>query len=907
MSSITRKITESGQSLWLDNIQRSALDSGELKRLIEENNIRGITSNPTIFNHAIAKSKDYDTALTSLAWAGWDAEKIFWELAVEDIRDACDAFMPVYEQSNGEDGYVSLEESPSIARDTQASIIQAQQLWARVARPNLFIKIPATAEAIPAIRRSLASGVNVNITLIFSLERYEEVMEAYLSALEDRLAAGQSIDHIASVASFFVSRVDTKIDGWLDGSSPLRGKAAIANAKLAYEAFLRTFTGERWEKLKANGARLQRPLWASTSTKNPAYLDTMYVDELIGKHTVNTLPPQTLKAVSDHGKSTIAITQAVDQARLILDNLAAQGISIDKATHELEEEGVQSFLESFNTLIETIEQRRSEAIKSLGPLTSKVVDEITRLESNKVPKRIWEHDPSLWSKDDTAAREIRNRLGWLELPTKSRDMIHEITKFAREMHEAEFRKFLLLGMGGSSLAPEVFSELFKPTDYELAILDSTDPVQILQAEKRFPPDQTLFILSSKSGNTLEVNALYDHFWELSHADGSRFIAITDPGTPLDSLAKARKFRKIFHADQTVGGRYSALSTFGLVPAGLMGLDLEEILNQAVIMQNQCSPIKPAGRNPGAALGAVLGVAAREGRDKLTILSDESIKCIGSWLEQLIAESSGKDGKGILPVDLEPLGDRTDYDEDRLFVYLKHLNQLPPEVIKLQEAGFPCLVFPVGVPASIAAEMYRWEYAIATACHILKVNAFDQPNVEDHKSRTKVILENYLKTGHLDLPTPNSEIDGVKIYSSVETTGMNLKECIKGFLEATKPHDFIAINAFVPRDGANLEVLTRLRLNIRTGTKCATTLGFGPRYLHSTGQLHKGGANNGNFLMITVDPDKDIQIPTQELTFGELELAQALGDYQALTARQRRVMWINLATMKDLRLLSEALR
>ena len=342
------RLTSLGQSLWLDNIQRSQLENGELKAMIERGDIRGMTSNPSIFNSAIAKTKDYDAALTSLAWAGWDAEKIFWQLAIEDIRAACDLFQPLYEETNGGDGYVSIEVSPDIAHDTEATIAQVEQLWARVHRPNLMVKIPATKAGIPAIRKAISVGINVNITLIFSLARYLEVMEAYLSGLEDHLAAGHSVHHIASVASFFVSRVDSKIDPRLPEDSSLRGKAAIANAKLAYDEFQKVFASRRWENLKVKGARVQRPLWASTSTKNPAYPDTIYVDNLIGPETVNTVPPATLEAFRDHGVAEVTITRDIEQAQKALNELEAAGISMDAVTEELEVEGVKAFADAFS-------------------------------------------------------------------------------------------------------------------------------------------------------------------------------------------------------------------------------------------------------------------------------------------------------------------------------------------------------------------------------------------------------------------------------------------------------------------------------------------------------------------------------------------------------------------------------
>src|SRR5215211_5277393 len=395
MNSIS-KLTQLGQSIWYDNIQRKLLESGELKAMIERGDIRGVTSNPTIFNNAIAKSTDYDSALMPLAWAGWDAEKIFWQLAIEDIRAACDAFAPLYEETNGGDGYVSLEVSPYIANDTAATVAQVEQLWARVRRPNLMVKIPATEAGIPAIRKAISVGVNVNVTLIFSLQRYAEVMDAYLSGLEDHLAAGHSIQHIASVASFFVSRVDSKIDPKLTDDS-LKGKAAIANAKLAYDEYQKTFAGRRWENLKVKGARVQRPLWASTSTKNPAYTDTIYIDNLIGPETVNTVPPATLESFRDHGVAAATLTRDLDRAHEAIKQLEAAGISMAQVTQELEEEGVKAFADAFTQLLATIEERRKSAASSLGPVADSVSKRIAQVEADSVHTRLWAHDPSLWA------------------------------------------------------------------------------------------------------------------------------------------------------------------------------------------------------------------------------------------------------------------------------------------------------------------------------------------------------------------------------------------------------------------------------------------------------------------------------------------------------------------------------
>ena len=361
-----------GQSIWYDNIQRRLLENGELAAMIAGDEIRGVTSNPSIFQNAIAKSHDYDAALVPMAHAGLGAEEIFYKLAIEDIRAAADLFLPLFQKSKGGDGYVSLEVNPYLAHDTQGTIREAKRLWQLVDRPNLMVKIPATPEGIPAISEVIGSGINVNVTLIFSLSRYAQVMEAFLTGLEKRHQQGLPIASIASVASFFVSRVDSKVDLQLqklvneadsDASkaADLMGKAAIANAKLAYEQFHHVFQSERFSPLEQVGAKRQRPLWASTSTKNPAYRDVLYIEELIGPETVNTVPPQTLAAFKDHGNPRLSLDSNLELAHRDLEDLEKIGISMQVVTQELEDEGVKAFSDSFGALIKTIEERSTAA------------------------------------------------------------------------------------------------------------------------------------------------------------------------------------------------------------------------------------------------------------------------------------------------------------------------------------------------------------------------------------------------------------------------------------------------------------------------------------------------------------------------------------------------------------------
>ncbi len=909
MTNPISQLTALGQSLWYDNIQRRLLENGELAAMIARGDIRGVTSNPSIFHNAIAKSNDYDSALTPLAMSGWGSEQIFWQLAVEDIRAACDLFLPLYEQTAGVDGYVSLEVSPYLANDTEGTVAQAKHLWQTVQRPNLMIKIPATQAGVPAVRQVIAAGINVNVTLIFSLERYQEVMDAYLSGLEDCLLAGGEIERIHSVASFFVSRVDSKIDPKLPENSPLRGKAAIANAKLAYDEFRKVFGGPRFGKLQMAKANLQRPLWASTSTKNPNYPDTIYVDNLIGPATVNTVPPQTLAAFKERGKAAETIMEGLDEARQQVAGLEKLGILMSTVTQELEEEGVKAFADAFTALLATVEERRQVIVSRLGGLADSTKKRVATLEEQNAVERMWNIDPTLWTDDPAGQAEIKIRLGWLGLPETSRAALPEIKDFAAQVHAAGFTHFLLLGMGGSSLAPEVMSLVFSPSPggrgaggeggLHFAILDSTDPGQVAETAARFPlehPDgyaKTMFIVSSKSGGTAEVSAMFDYFWAkateaFGENAGKHFIAITDPGTSLEKLAKERGFARIFNADPLVGGRYSVLTHFGLVPAALMGIDIEQFLARAGWMSAQCKPGVPAGRNPGLVLGALMAQAALEGRDKLTIVADPGLESIGSWLEQLIAESTGKQGRGVVPVDLEPLGKPSEYGDDRVFAHLRKGGERDSALELLQSAGQPVVVFDLSDPCDLAAEFYRWEFATGVACAVLGVNAFDQPDVQDAKDRTKAKIAEYKATGAVSPGT----------FTSVE----DAPAALEAFLASAKAGDYIAINAYLRRNPAMEAALTELRLKLRAKTGCATTVGFGPRFLHSTGQLHKGGADNGLFLQITADSAADIDIPGQGMTFGTLERAQALGDFEALAARSRRILRIHLqkgAALKDL--------
>ncbi len=915
MTSIT-KLHLCGQSIWYDNIRRKLIKDGTLAGMIGRREIFGVTSNPSIFQKAISSSQDYDDDLQTMSLAGLASEDIFYRLAIKDIQDVAGLFRRLYDSTGGQDGFVSLEVNPKLAHQTEATIEEAKWLWQVVDRPNLMIKIPATKEGLPAITEAIALGINVNVTLIFSRKRYLEVMDAYLRGLERRLTAGEDIGGIASVASFFVSRLETKIDDRLDAiiqeggnqveiAERLKGRLAVDNTRLAYQAYEDFFSSERFAKLAEAGAQKQRPLWASTSTKNPAYNDVKYVEELVAKNTVNTVPPRTLEAFLDHGHVAETIYDNLDRAEEDFELLADLGISIDVVTQELEDEGVQKFADSFEALIATIEKRRQAFIAALGPLSEKVQTQFSRMSDMQIISRIHRIDPTVWTTKPHGAAEVQKRLGWLDLPEDNRGLIPDLEAFADECRSDGFEQVLLLGMGGSSLAPETVQLILgeQLSGMDLVILDSTVPAQVQAAESWVDYSKTLFIVASKSGTTSETMSFFQYFWDraretLGENPGAHFIAITDPGSRLSEMGEEAGFRAVFTANPNVGGRYSALTYFGLVPAALMGVNLDVFLAKAAAMASRCSQTTHVELNPGAVLGTIIGTGAIQGRDKLTFLSDEALAPLGAWLEQLVAESSGKDGKGIVPVANEPFAPADSYGTDRLFVYMRKDGDLDGFIGALESAGQPVVVLNIPDVMRLAAEFYRWEFAIAVACSILGVNAFDQPDVQDNKNRTKAKLQAYEDTGALVEPEVVWESEGVQVFGQAFD---GLQDChdlsavIKQFTNQAESGEYIALNAYLVRNDEHTQVLQGLRKEILLDTGRATTLGFGPRFLHSIGQLHKGGPDNGVFLQITREDEMDLDVPEKDYSFGVLARAQAQGDLEALLTRGRRAIRIHLTT------------
>jgi len=905
-----------GQSIWYDNMRRSLLTSGGLAKLIAQG-VRGMTSNPTIFEKAIGSSGDYEDALRKLVADGRTTIEIYEQLAIEDIRGACEMMLPLFEESTGVDGRISLEVLPELATATDKTVSEGLRLAAEVGRPNVMIKVPATPEGIPAIRALTAKGISVNVTLIFSLLQYEEVVEAYLAGLEDRIAAGGKLDGLASVASFFVSRVDSVCDRLLKekaAAAPdvgarceaLLGKLAIANAKMAYEIYERTIASPRWAKLAAAGARPQRLLWASTGTKDPRYPDTYYVDALIGADTVDTVPPATLDAFIDHGQPASRIKEDLAGAKQAVAEFAAVGLDLSRVCHGLLDDGVKAFITSMTTLLDTIGGRRAALLESASGRQRLALPEdlrratdaaVAKLGKDRALSRIWEADPKFFTADPSHERSIKSRLGWLRVPALMRGKLAELTSFAADVAAGGYSDVVLLGMGGSSLWPEVVSLVWGlDKGAVLHVLDNTDPAAVAAVDALIAGRKTLFVVASKSGGTIEIQAFERHFWQKTLAGsggdvasaGASFVAITDPATRLGQLAEEKHYRRVFINPADIGGRYSALSYFGLVPAALTGADVGALIASAAEFAAASGAGVPAAESPGLILGAAIGSAVLAGRDKLTLAISPDLASFGSWIEQLIAESSGKEGKGIVPVDLEPLGAPGSYGADRFFVYIRSAApdaKQDAAIAALEKAGQPVVTISVDRRESLGRELFRWDMATAIACAMMGVNPFDEPNVTEAKVATSALLAQHATDGKL----PAAPDDTCEVGDA---------DRIRAHLAGAAPNDYLAFCAYFMRTPARDAALARMRVACRNRSRNATTVGYGPRFLHSTGQLHKGGPNSGVFLQLTSDAQADLPVPGESYTFATLRDAQALGDLQVLKRRGRRVLRVRLGANVD---------
>ncbi|MHB8586419.1 MAG: bifunctional transaldolase/phosoglucose isomerase [Thermoplasmatota archaeon] len=975
------ELRQTGQFVWLDYMRKGFLDSGEFARLVAFDGVSGVTANPSIFEKAIAGSSDYDDAVSAILAEDPRVEPkdLYERLAVSDLQETADILRSVYEKSGRKDGYVSLEVSPYLAHDAPGTIAEARRLWTLLDRRNAMIKVPGTAEGAVAIEELIAQGINVNVTLLFSRDQYEATAQAYLRGLARFGAApSRDLNSVASVASLFVSRIDSAVDLILDSRTEpalaevvrrLRGKVAIAYARVIYARYAEIFDSCDFA-LRGRGAQPQRLLWASTQAKDPAFRETLYLEELAGPETITTVPLATLAAFGRGGE--IRGPTVLDDpkgARRVIDDLASLGIAIETIAEQLQKDGILLFCKAFDQILAALESKRrgilaaslpaeSDGMGTFGPA---IKARLASWDHDDVPARIWKHDPTVWVQKQGSAAEIENRLGWLTLPERMQPWIAGFHAFADSVRSEGIRTVVVLGMGGSSLAADVFARTFgSSTDHpELRVLSTSHPDAVRAATSTLDLSHTLFIVSSKSGTTVEPLALFAYFWTALEAvvdsPGRHFVAITDPGTPLAQLGVRLNFRGVFTASPDVGGRYSALTTFGLLPAATLGIDLEALLSSAWRMEEACAAFVAARDNPGLRLGAALGEFALAGRNKLTVVTPPGSSPFASWLEQLVAESLGKDGKGIVPILDEPILSPEAYAGDRVFVLMGGADHgmdgaeagpprtAPPVAgpskvpgksnrpieespqafaTRLAQRGHPVLRFGPFEELDMGAEMFRWEMAIVGAAKVLGVHPFNQPDVERAKelARESVGLASLPRGVAADREPKTGHVATVSV-----TDESHLATALDAFLVKSQAGDFLSIQAFLAPTPASSAALRDLRRALGETLRVPTTLGYGPSFLHSTGQLHKGGPPGGRFLQLVDRPSEDLPImgspgvalragarqrtapseaePSADRvaleaatafgTFGTLIAAQAEGDAQALRAAGRLLLRVHV--------------
>ncbi len=853
---------ELGQSFWLDFIRRDLVENGELAALIEADEVRGITSNPSIFKQAIADSDLYQASMRPMAHAGWSAEKIFETLAIVDIKGATDQFLPLYEGTGGRDGFVSIEVNPEFAANTEQTLDEARRLWETINRPNLMIKIPATPEGIPAVEQSIYEGININVTLIFSLERYADVMEAYIKGLERRAEEGKPLDRSASVASFFVSRVDTAVDARLEalikqeGASAERahtllGKAAIANAKLAYAQFKVIFNDERFERLRELGARVQRPLWASTSTKNPSYPDVLYVDELIGPETVNTLPPQTLDAFRDHGKAEDKLEAGLSDARAQLEAIEALNIALDEVTLELEQAGVRAFADAYAALIDTVEQRAAKMRAELGTAAASVASHLEKLDDERVAPRFWRTDADLWP-ETKGGSVIKMRLEWLHADLSSRaEEAHRMVEQVRPLALSNF------GWINGGSAREAIMEAIGE-DGRIEWLDTLDPADMRRFSRKTPVDSSLFVVESRSHRAPGLMATLAAVWQRARNRAgdevrNHFVVLAPGGSELDDWSEGQSVANLAEWNFSSGG---AVSAAGMWLAALLGANPETMADGAEQMRSACAPGTSAALNPGLYLGAYLAALG-----PVHIVGDPPLSGRAEWLAAYLrARLSFRVWPGMPE------------EEAVSIVYLRSNGELENAVLEMNARGASVATLQSDPNLfGIGAEAVRWEVGAAVAAHLLQDSTYAEAPMMPANERLAKMVDRLEKKGSISTPKPNWESEDVSIWwgsggsrtsdpSGLEPTA----DLIVDAIGADRPL-FIGLYQ-VPSRSLEAALVAVMQV-----AKVAVAYG----------KLPEAKVANGLALLITSAPKKDLELARSQASLGELQLASMLADFEQL--------------------------
>ncbi|MCP5097415.1 MAG: bifunctional transaldolase/phosoglucose isomerase [Chloroflexi bacterium] len=751
------QLHELGQSTWLNYLRRSFIQSGELRNHIN-NGIQGITANAAAFERTIKASTDYDQGIREEMAKGTPARRIHESLMIYDVQIAADSLHAVYEKSDGLDGFVSLELDPALSQDAVYTVAEVRHLEARLNRANVLVEIPATPAGIEAVRELTKDGVSINITHVFSISTYEKVAHAYINGVEEYLKS-HSVWRISptSVASISVSAIDSAADQALAavGHPEYQGQTAIALAKVLYGRFQQIFSGPRWDAIARKGGRVLRPKWTRTTPRNFTYPDTYYADALIGQDTVTTFSPATLNAFLDHGTVANSLTDRVEDAYAHLTRLVDLNIDLGAGTEQLLRDYLIASEKRFHSLNRTMSQKRDELEREWKPIATHLnayqepVDKtMNTLCQDRVLCRIWNHDHTVWHPEPD---EVNNRLGWLRVMDPMAENIAHLQAFTHSVLADGYTHALFIGEHELSLAATLFQNSFgKPAQprfmpfehLDLSVLTTPGLKPIAGVEASLVFDKTLFIVASKSGRHIEMLPGFNYFYSKAvqsfgaEKAGEHFVAITDPGSKLVELGSQYCFRKIFINDPTIGERYSALSFFGLVPAALVGTDLTRLLERAATMAANTAPCHRAmiDDNMAAKIGTIMSEMAKHGRDKVTFITSWAVASFGEWMAQLIAESSGKAGHGILPVVGEALMDPDDYGDDRLFVHLRLAGDrmFDTAVQSLIDAGQPVIILHLADLYDLGGQLFLWQMATAVAGHILQINPFEQPLVEPAK-------------------------------------------------------------------------------------------------------------------------------------------------------------------------------
>ena len=893
-----------GQSTWLNYLRNSFIRSGELADRVGQG-VQGVTANAQVYERAIAGSSDYDVGIRRAMDEGIPTRLIYQSLMVDDIQRAADVLLPIFKESNRLDGFVSFEVDPAIFGDPTATVAAVRHIAHLIDRNNVMVEVPATAVGVEIIRALIADGISVNATHLFSIDDFERAALAYRDGLAHYIRNNR-IWRTAptAVASFSLSPIDAAVDAALaalDRQARI-GSTAVALAKILYQRYLELFSGPQWDELANNGAHPMRPKWTRVTPNDFEHGADYYVNNLIGPGSIVTFSPIALNTFLQAGSAAESLTTEIDAAQAHLVELSRLGVDLEAIAHKLQREHLAASDRRFQSLVEAVFEKRDELDKgwhasswALGAAESGVEEGLQALCRRQMICRIWSHDYTVWKPQPT---EITNRLGWLHIMDAVAGKVDRLKAFTKSIVEEGYTHALLLGMGGSSLAPELFQETFgrpaRPANMpfpflDLVVVDTTDADAIRAAEQAVDLAKTLVIVSTKSGGTVETLSAFKYFYNRIATEvgqeraGDHFIGITDPGSKITEMAAHYGFRELYINDSNIGGRYSVLSYFGLVPAALVGVDITELLERAAIMASNASlcHCDAIDDNLAARLGTAMSKLAQSGRDKLTFISSLPLAGFGDWVEQLIAESLGKEGKGILPVVGEPQAPVETYGADRVFIHLRLEGDARDDefVSRLQEAGHPMITLKLKDIYDIGGQFFLWEMATAIAGHFLGINPFDQPNVEDAKVKARAVVSQYAEKGAL----PAGE------FAELNT------RALEEFLAQARPGDYVALQAYIQPTAEAKAALQTLRQAVHLRTGLATTAGFGPRYLHSTGQLHKGDRGNGLFIQFISDALEDVAIPDEAgeeksaMTFNVLKKAQALGDAQALRDNHRRLI------------------